>query len=114
MVARGEDAAAALSKARDALAVGHGQPVSGVHGEEPQLVEVSGVEPAQQLVVAVRVRLTVARRHFTKRLSFRVSEPAQVFFEQRETADVPVVFSGGDGCLQQDANRSRHMITLSL
>src|SRR5829696_9925158 len=61
MVARGEDATAALSKAGDALTVGHGQPVAGVHGEEPQLVEVRRVEPAQNLVVAGRVRHAVAR-----------------------------------------------------
>jgi hypothetical protein len=44
MVARGEESAAALAKARDALTIRLGQPVTCVHGEEPQLVEVGRVE----------------------------------------------------------------------
>src|SRR5437763_9910083 len=108
MVARGEDAAAALAKARDALTVGHGQTVARVNGEEPQFVEVCRVEPAQHFVVAVRVRLAVARRDFAESAAFRVFQSAQMLAEQREPADVPVVLGGRDGGLQKDADRAVH------
>jgi hypothetical protein len=100
VIARGEEPAAALAEARDALTVGHGEPVTGVHGEEPELVEISRVEPAQHFVVTVRVRHAVARRDFAERAAFPVSKLAQALAEQREPADVPVVLGGRDGGLQ--------------
>ena len=61
MVPGREQPSAPPAETCDAPAVGLGQPVAGVHGEEPELVEVRGVEPAQNLVVAGRARHAVAR-----------------------------------------------------
>ena len=94
------------------MAVGYGQPVAGVHGEEPQLVEARRVESAQNLVVAFGVRLAVARGDFAEGARLLVPERIQVPAQQRKPVYVPVVFNRGDGRLQQDANGSLHAITV--
>jgi hypothetical protein len=111
VVARREDAAAALPEARDALTVRGGQPVARVHREEPKLVEVRRVETAQDLIVARGVGLAVARRDFAERAPLAVAQPRQVFAQEGEAADVPVVLRGRDGGLQKDADGSSHRLT---
>ena len=108
MVARREYAAAALSKARDALTVRDAQPVARVNGEEPKLVEVRRVETAENLVVAVGVRLAVARHDFAERASIVALQRREMSAQQREPADVPIVFDVRDCSLQKNANRYAH------
>ena len=49
-------------KTCDALAVGAGQPVSGIDCEKPELVEISCVQRTQDNVVAFGVNFAIARR----------------------------------------------------
>src|ERR1700742_5114549 len=108
MVARREYAAAALAKRRDALTVRDAQPVARVNGEEPKLVEVRRVETAENLVVAVRVRLAVARRDFAERAPTVALQRREVLAQQRESADVPIVFDVRDCGLQKNADWLPH------
>ena len=75
-------------------------------------VEKSGMTPT----IASLMKIASA---LGKSVSYFVEEPATpdvsvVRAEQREPADVPVVFGGRDGGLQQYANRLGHKLTLSV
>ena len=78
------------------------QAFAGVHGEQPHLVEVRGVERAQHGVGLALGRGAVAGGHLHAR------HARQVVAQQREAGDRPVVLSGLDGGLQQDANGLGH------
>ena len=65
MIASRQDAATALAKARDPLAIGYSQPLAGIDREQPQLVKLSLIERAEKLctrygVVSVERDLVMA------------------------------------------------------
>src|SRR5258708_29868105 len=66
MIARRHNAAAALAKAGDALAVGHTQPITIIDREQPQLVKVGLIKTAQNRIVAGRISFAITNGHFTE------------------------------------------------
>jgi hypothetical protein len=108
VIARGENAAAALVKTRDSFAVGVGQSVSGIDGKQPKLVDISLIEHAQDGVVAVCVCLSIACSDFVKRDAVVVFERREMISQQRKPRDVPIVFRRRNSRLQQDVNRISH------
>ena len=87
MIARDEDAAAALVEARDGLTFFAAQPASRVDGEEPQLIEVGLIEPAEIFFIAT---------------SYIEATAAEMRGQFGKSGDVPVVWRVRDGGLQQD------------
>ena len=114
VVASREDSAAAFVKARDAFAIGLRQTVSGVDREEPELVEVRGIERAQHRIVARSVFLTIPRRDLVTRSSLLVFDRTEMIPQQRKPVDVPIVFDRRDSSLQKYLYRIVHLGTVYL
>ena len=99
VIARGHDAAASLAETRDALAVGDGQTIAGINRKQPQLVKtvVSSVLSTGSLPAASDSRSRVV----TSQSGFPASsfQRSQLVPQQREPADVPVVFGKRNGGL---------------
>src|SRR6185436_18778989 len=91
MIPRRHDAAAALAKARDALAIGNTETVAQVDGKQPQLIKVCRVERTEDWVVALSVSLAIASYHFAQGFAGRVFLRSQFVPQQREATDVPIV-----------------------
>src|SRR5262245_53448982 len=103
MIARHEQAAAALTETGDTLAVGCGQALTYVHREEPELIEVGAIESAQN-GVAVDPD-PVARGHREERRAGVVGLLLKERFQQREAADVPIFRDVLNRCLQKNLDR---------
>jgi hypothetical protein len=61
VIPRCHDSAATLMEARYSLTIRNCQPVASIDSEEPQLVDIRGIEHTQDNIVAFRVNLTIAR-----------------------------------------------------
>ncbi len=77
-----------------------------VHGEEPQLVEVPEVQPGEDRVPPVRIRLMVPCRDLGQRRAVGPAQRTEGPDQRREPAHVPVVLGERDAALDEDANRA--------
>ena len=106
VIPRGQDAPAALAESGDSQAVGGREPVPGVQGEEPQLVERRAIQRGEHRVVPARIGFAISSGHLES--SLLLPERGKVFREKRETLDRPIVRPAGSGRLDENANRSFH------
>ena len=102
MIARRQDPATSLMKARDAFAVSLTQAIARIDSEEPELVKVRRVEHAQNTIVALSVGLAIPRRDFVKAIVDR----SEMLPQQREARDVPVVFDIRNRGLQKNVSHA--------
>ena len=78
MIARRQQTSASLVKACDASTVICGQPIANLYGEQPELIEVAGVERAEYDVVALRVRLAIACRYLVNSIAVLVLDRCEM------------------------------------
>ena len=108
VVTRGEDAATALPKSRDRLALGSRDPVSHIQGEEPELVVRRAIDRCEHRIVAVPPAFAVAPGHLEPHPAF--PERSEMLPKQREALDRPVVRQGRCRRLDQNAYRPFHSL----
>ena len=100
MIARRQNPAAFLMKARDAFAVSFAQTIARIDSEEPEFVEVRRIEHTQNTVVAFKIGFVIPRRDFVESIVDR----SEMLPQQRETLDVPVVLDIRNRSLQKNVN----------
>src|SRR6266850_2472977 len=108
MIARRHDPATTLAKTRDALTVRHTEPIAGIDREQPQLVKVRLLKVSENWIIAVGIHFAIPGRHFTDFVSACVFHRTQLIAQQREAADMPIVFGKRNGSLQQDPDWFGH------
>src|SRR5687768_510800 len=108
MIPSGENAATALTKARNALAVPSCQPFAQVDGEKPQLGKAALIQFSQNWFIALSIGFSIARHDVVQQIAVIIFKRSEMIAQEGEAADVPVVSFEGNRCLHQDANRIRH------
>ena len=102
MIARGQNAPAALTESGDRDAIIRGEAAANIDAEQPELIEVGIVEFRQGHIVAGGGALAIPRDDMILSLAAGIGHVTQKIGQHGEAADGPIIFGGRDGGLQKD------------